>query len=424
LVFHRLTTLFMAIFSVGAVELMAYIKSHQPDFLRNLIAKIGIAPTEDIISLIKQFLRSNTKAPGLIEWLANEHLIRLLMSNLCPHSTDITCRETITVLQEVTNDILIKSQLSEDHDTADDLEINFSSSEEDKPKSPSSIIVLYKQYEEPETLDLLFTNLFSSHTCQIFTLPFVMNVISQNVFPALLQKSLHYIDNFLTSLKPLSKEVNEAGFGRLITLRFLIMLLKLDNPKITTLLVEKGSFPIVLDLFFVHRNNTVLHNLVLDYFTFGLSRNQYIFSIISSSQLINRIVNAWDELERRNESRLKDQGLYDHAFSWLKKLFRNFKNEKDFPVEVAVKLQIIRGSPFWGCFGHLFKLSNSLVAICNQTSPEFVHMTQRELWIQYTEDERWKKFVEEVLRVYNAVSSQKLDQDCSSESQDSSDNED
>jgi len=136
-------------------------------------------------------------------------------------------------------------------------------------------------------------------------------------------------------------------------------------------------------------------------------------------------VNAWDELVSRNDSRLKDQGLYDHAFSWLKKLFRNFKNEKDFPVEVAVKLQIIRGSPSWGCFGHLFKLSNNLVAICNQTSPEFVHMTQRELWIQYTEDERWKKFVEEVLRVYNAVSTQKLDQDCSSESQDSSDdNED
>jgi len=304
------------------------------------------------------------------------------------------------------------------------LEINFSSSEEDKPKSPSSIMVLYKQYEEAETLDLLFTNLFSSNTCQIYTLPFVMNVISQNVFPALLQKSLHYIDNFLTSLKPLPKEPNEAGFGRLITLRFLIMLLKLDNPKITTLLVEKNSFPIVLDLFFVHRNNTVLHNLILDYFTFGLSRNQYIFSIISYSQLIIRIVDAWDELVRLNEARLKDQGLYDHGFSWLKKLFRNFKSEKDFPVEVAVRLQIIRGSPNWGCFGHLFKLSNSLVAICNQTSPEFVHMTQRELWIQYTENERWKKFVEEVLRVYNAISSQKLDQDCSSESQDSSDNED
>jgi hypothetical protein len=415
----------MAIFSVGAVDLMAYIKTLQPDFLKNLIHKIGIAPTEDIISLIKQFLRSNTKAPGLIEWLANEHLIRLLMNNLIPQSTDITCRETIMVLQEVTNDILIKSQLSEDHDTADDLEINFSSSEEEKPKSPSSIMILYKQYEEAETLDLLFTNLFSSHICQIYTLPFVMNVISQNVFPALLQKSLHYIDNFLITLKPdKSGESHEAGFGRLITLRFLIMLLKLDNPKITSLLVEKNSFPTVLHLFFLHRNNTVLHNLILEYFTIGLSRNQYLIPIISTSQLITRIVEAWEQLVALNDARLKDQGLYDHAHSWLKKLFRNFKNDKDFPTDVAVKLQIIRGSPSWGCFGHLFKLSNALVTICNQTSSELVHSTQRELWIQYTENEKWKKFVDEVLRVYNAISSQKLDQDCSSESPESSDDND
>jgi hypothetical protein len=354
--------------------------------------------------------------------LASEQLIRLLISNLSPRSTDISCRETICVLQEVTNDILIKSQLSDDHETIEEFEINFSSSEEEKPKTPSSIMVLYKQYEEPETLELLFTNLFSSNTCHLYTLPFVMNVISQNVFPALLQKSLHYIDNFLSLLRPYPKEPSDAAFGRLITLRFFIMLLKLDNPKITTLLVEKGSFPIVLDLLFIHRNNTVLHNLILEYFTVGLSRNNFIFSIISSSNLITRIVEAWDQLEALNESRLRDQGLYDHAFSWLKKLFRNFKNDKEFPVEVAVRLQIIRGSTNWGCFGHLFKLANSLVTICSQTSSEFVHTTQRDLWIQYTENERWKKFVDDVLRVYNAISTQKLDQDCSSES--SSDNDD
>jgi hypothetical protein len=283
-------------------------------------------------------------------------------------------------------------------------------------------MALYRQYEEPETLDLLFTNLFSSHTCHLYTLPFVMTVISQNVFPALLQKSLQYLDNFLTFLKPVSNEnLSDAAFSRLITLRFLIMLLKLDNQKITTLLVEKRSFPIVLELLFIHRNNTVLHNLILEYFTVGLSRNHMI-SIISSCNLIPRIVDAWDQLELKNESRLKDQGLYDHAHSWLKKLFRNWKNERDFPVEVAVKLQIIRGSTSWGCFGHLFKLANCLVTICSQTSPDLVHTAQRDLWIQYTENERWKKFVEEVLRVYNAISTQKLDQDCSSES--SSDNDD
>lgn len=407
---------------------MAYIKTEQPDFLRNLILKIGIAPTEDIISLIKQFLRSNTKAPGLIEWLANEHLIRLLMSNLSSQSSDITCRETITVLQEVTNDILIKSQLSEDHiDTTDDLEINFSSSdEESKPKTPPSIMILYKQYEEPETLELLFTNLLSSHTCQIYTLPFVMNVISQNVFPALLQKSLQYIDNFLNTLKQdkSGHEPHEAGFGRLITLRFLIMLLKLDNQKITSVLVEKNSFPIVLDLFFIHRNNTVLHNLVLEYFSIGLSRHQYLIPIISSSQLITRIIESWEQLVASNDNRLQDQALYDHAHSWLKKLFRNFKNDKDFPTDVAVKLQIIRGSPSWGCFGHLFKLSNTLVTISNQTpSAEFAHSQQH--FNQFTNDnEKWKKFVDEVLKVYNAISSQKLDQNSSSESQESSDDND
>jgi len=421
LVFHRLTTLFMAIFSVGTVEIMTYIKAQQIDFLPNLTLKIGLAPTEDIISLIKQFLRANTKSPGLIEWLANEQLIRLLLNNLSAHSTDITCRETIYVLQEVTNDILIKSQLSDEHDTIEDLEINFSSSEEEKPKTPSSIMILYKQYEEPETLDLLFTNLFSSHTCHLYTLPFLMNVISQNVFPALLQKSLHYLDNFLTFLKPMPNEPSDAAFSRLITLRFLIMLLKLDNPKITTLLVEKGSFPIVLDLLFIHRNNTVLHNLILEYFTLGISRN-HLISIISTSNLIPRIVEAWDQLVTMNEPRLKDQGLYDHAYSWLKKLFRNWKTERDFPVEVAVKLQIIRGSTSWGCFGHLIKLANCLVTICSQTSPELVHTAERDHWIKYTENEQWKKFVEEVLRVYNAISTQKLDQDCSSES--SSDNDD
>jgi len=416
----------MAIFSVGTVELMTYIKSEQKDFLRNLILKIGIAPTEDIISLIKQFMRSNTKSPGLIEWLASEQLIRLLINNLSPNSTDITCRESICVLMEVTNDILVKSQISDEHESIEDLEINFSSSEEEKEKPktpPSSIMVLYQQYEEPETVDLLFTNLFSSSSCHLYTMPFLMTVISQNVFPALLQKCLQYMDNFLLLLKPQPKEPSSAGLSRLITLRFFNLLLRIDNPKITTLLVEKGSFTIILDLLFIHRNNTVLHNLILEYFIVGLSNShQYFISILSSSNLIMRIVDAWDQLEAANESRLKDQGLYDHAHSWLKKLFRNWKNERDFPVEVAVKLQIIRGSTHWGCFGVLFKLANNLVMIINQISPEFDHSTQKDLWVKYTENERWKKFVDEVLRVYNAISSKKLDQDCSSES--SSDNDD
>jgi len=380
-----------------------------------------VGPTEDIISLIKQFLRSNNKAPGIIEWLANEQLIRLLISNLTRFSTDITVRETITVLQDITNDILVKSQLSDDHDIAEDLEINFSSSEEEKPKTPPSIMLLYKQYEEPETLDLLFTNLFSSSICHIYTLPFIMNIISQNVFPSLLQKSLNYLDQFLSILKPTQKDTSEIGFGRLITLRYLIMLLKLDTPKITSLLVEKGTFPIILELYFIHRYNTVLHNLILEYFTIGLSRNPFIFSIISSSNLIPRMVDAWETLEVANEARLKDQALYDHAYSWLKKLFRNFKSEVNFPVDVAVRVQIIRGSSNWGCFGHLFKLSNQLVTICMETSPEFLQMNHRDLWIQFIENERWKKFVDEVLRVYNAISTQKLDQDCSSESENSSD---
>jgi len=269
-------------------------------------------------------------------------------------------------------------------------------------------MVLYNQYEETETLDLLFNSLFASNTCHLYILPFVMNVISQNVFPALLQKSLNYLDNFLSLLRPSPNDPSNVAFGRLITLRFLILLLKLDNPQITTLIVEKGSFPIILDLLFIHRNNTMLHNLILEYFTVGLSRVQFIIPVLSSSNLITRIVDAWDQLVVINESRLCDQGLYDHAFSWLKKLFRNFKNGKDFPVEEAVRLQIIRGSTSWGCFGHLFKLSNYLESIWGQTSPEFIHSTQRDIWIQYTENDRWKKFVDDVLRVYNAIITQKI----------------
>jgi len=433
LVYHRLTTLFLAIFSVDAVKLLSYIKSSQQDFLRTMIQKIGIAPTEDIISLIKQFLRSNNKAPGIIEWMANEQLIRLLLRNLSPHSTDTTVRETITVLQEVTNDILVKSQLSDDHDIGEDFEINFSSSDDEKkPKTPPAIMVLYSQYEEPETLDLLFTNLFSSSICHIYTLPFVMNIISQSVFPTLLEKSLQYIDQFLSVLKPSKHDQistnshpsanGTTGFGRLITLRFLIMLLKLDTSHITSLLVEKCSFPIILDLYFIHPYNTVMHNLILEYFSIGLTRKQYIFLIISSSNLIPRMVGAWENLVQANESRLKDQALYDHAYSWLKKLFRNFKNcEQNFPVDVAVRVQIIRGSHGWGCFGHLFKLSNQLVSIYTQTSPEFLQVSHRDMWSKFYEDEGWKKFVEEVLKVYNTISSQKLDQNSSSDSQDSSD---
>jgi hypothetical protein len=211
------------------------------------------------------------------------------------------------------------------------------------------------------------------------------------------------------------------GFGRLITLRFMIMLLKLDNQKITALLVDKGTFPIIFELYFIHRHNTVLHNLILEYFTIGLSRNAFIFSIITTSNLIPRIVDAWDNLVLSNESRLKDPALYDHAYSWLKKLFRNFKNEQNFPVDVAVRVQIIRGSSHWGCFGHLFKLANQVVTICTENSLEFLQATHQDMFLQVIENDRWKKFVEEVLRVYNAISSQKLDQECSSESPDSSD---
>jgi len=247
-----------------------------------------------------------------------------------------------------------------------------------------------------------------------------MNVIFQNAFPALLQKSLHYIDNFLNILK--STDQSPEGFARLMTLKFLVMLLKLDNPKINQLLVEKGSFSIILDLFFIHKNNTVMHNLILEYFTVGISRNQYTCAILSSSQLTYRIVEAWEKLNQENESRLKDQALSDHALSWLKKLFRNFKNEHDFPVDVAVRLQILRGSLNWGCFGHLLRLSYTIVTVCTQISPDFMqNPTQRDDWYKIVENEKWKKFVEEVLRVYTAISNQKLDQDYSSDSQDSSD---
>jgi hypothetical protein len=418
LVFRRLTTLFTTIFTIDGVDVLAYIKTNQLDFLRNLIFKIGTAPTDDIINLIKLFIRSNAKVPGVIDWLANEQLIKLLITNL-PNGIDINCRETVIILQEVTNDILTKHQLSEDHDLNDDLEINFSSSEEEKPKSPSSIAILFKQFEEAETLDLLFTSLFSSQTCQIYVLPYLMNVIFQNAFPALLQKSLHYMDNFLNILK---SDQYQEGFARLMTLKFLVMLLKLDQPKINSLLIEKGFFSIILDLFFTHKNNTVMHNLILEYFTVGISRNQYTCAILSSSQLTYRIVEAWEKLNQENESRLKDQALSDHALSWLKKLFRNFKNEHDFPVDVAVRLQILRGSLNWGCFGHLLRLSYTIVTVSTQISPDFMqNPTQRDDWYKIVENDKWKKFVEEVLRVYTAISNQKLDQDYSSDSQDSSD---
>jgi hypothetical protein len=425
LVFHRLTALFMALFSIGGGEVIEYAKAQQTDFIRNMITKIGVAPTEDIQNLIKLFLKSNAKVPGIIEWLANEHLLRNLITNLSPTCNDVTIRETVIILQEVTNDIIAKSQLSDDHDNYDEFELNFSSSEEEKqPKPPSSASILFKQYEDAETLDLLFTCLFSSQIAQIFALPFVMNVIAQGVFPSLLNKSLNYMDNFLNILKPVLPESNELGFGRLTIMKFLIMLLKLENPKITSLLVEKGSFPLVLELFFIHRNNTVLHNLVLEYFTIGLSRNQFLYAIVSNSQLTNRIVDAWEKLNLENESRLKDQALSDHALSWLKKLFRNFKNEQGFPVEVAVRLQILKGSANWGSFGHLFKLSNSFMSVCNQISPDILYnTTYRDNWLLLVENERWKKFVDEVLRVYNAISSQKLDQDFSSDSESSDDND-
>jgi len=251
-----------------------------------------------------------------------------------------------------------------------------------------------------------------------------MNVIAQGVFPSLLNKSLNYMDNFLNILKPVLPESNELGFSRLTIMKFLIMLLKLENPKITSLLVEKGSFAVVLELFFIHRNNTVLHNLVLEYFTIGLSRNQFLYAIVSDSQLTNRIVDAWEQLILENESRLKDQALSDHALSWLKKLFRNFKNEQDFPVDVAVRLQILKGSANWGSFGHLFKLANSLMSVCNQISPDILYnTTYRDNWLLLVENERWKKFVDEVLRVYNAIGSQKLNQDFSSDSESSDDND-
>jgi len=184
--------------------------------------------------------------------------------------------------------------------------------------------------------------------------------------------------------------------------------------------LKKNSFQIILDLLFIYRNNTVFHNQILEYFTTGLSRVQYALSIINSSQLINRILNDWDQLVQLNDSRIKDPLQYEHAFSWLKKLFRNFKNNNIFSVEIAVKMQIIRGSSSWGCFGHLLKLANFLVNLFAQMPPE---IAQSDAWRGVIENESWKKFVDEELKVYNAISSQKLDQDLSSESSDD-DNED
>jgi hypothetical protein len=305
-------------------------------------------------------------------------------------------------------------------------------------------MLIYKQYEEAETLDLLFTCLFSSPTAQIFGLPFIMNIVSQNVFPVLQQKCLNYLEHFLNILKPVKGENHQLlpspsihpdiGLGRTTTIKFLILLLKLDNPKITTLLIEKESFTILLEVLFIHRNNTVLHNLILEYFTIGLTRNQYTDIILSSTNLIGRITDAWNNLIIENEARLKDQALYDHALSYLKKLFRNFKHDRDLPVEVAVKLQIIRGSQNWGCFGHLFKLANLLVSIFsnninNHQIPEQNSPNSQQnpittnTWSRYLENEQWKKFVDEVLKVYNSISSQKLGQECSSDSQDSSEDD-
>jgi hypothetical protein len=227
----------------------------------------------------------------------------------------------------------------------------------------------------------------------------------------------------------------DIGLGRTTTIKFLILLLKLDNSKITTLLIEKESFTILLEVLFIHRNNTVLHNLILEYFTIGLTRIQYTDLILSTTNLLGRITDAWNNLIIENEARLKDQALYDHALSYLKKLFRNFKHDRDLPVEVAVKLQIIRGSQNWGCFGHLFKLANIVVSIFSnninnthqipeQNSPNSqLNPLPSNSWNRYMENEQWKKFVDEVLKVYNSISSQKLGQECSSDSQDSSEDD-
>jgi len=201
------------------------------------------------------------------------------------------------------------------------------------------------------------------------------------------------------------------------------MLLKLELPEATALIVEKGAFFVALDVMFTFKDNTVVQNLVLELFSVGLSRSQYVHDIIASSQLTTRIVDAWENMIVINEVRLKDEGLKEHALSWLKKLFKNFKAEPAFRVECAVTVQILKGSKTWCYFGHLFRIANLVVNATNQVASDVLYLTTfKDSWKALVENERWLKFVEDVAKVYNAIAAQKLDPDYSSDSS-SSDNE-
>jgi len=263
------------------------------------------------------------------------------------------------------------------------------------------------------------------------------------------KKSCAYLDQFLGVIKPPTvgnsasnagnvggvegsvgrgggvRDVPQLGFGRLAVMKFLIMLLKLELSEVSALLLEKGMFDVGLEVMFTFRDNSVVQNMVLELFTVGMAQIHHAHDVILSTKLTKRIVESWEVLKAENELRLQDEALKEHALSWLKKLFKNFKTEPPFRVECAVTLQILKGSKTWSYFGHLFKVANLVVNVTTQVAGAPDELFKNESLQAMIKDENWIRFVEDCLKVYNAIGTQKLDPDYSSDSDSSPDeNED
>lgn len=435
-VFHRVTSLLMAFFSINATLVVEFIRDQQPDFLKSMVGQLGKAPSEDILNIFKMLIRPNVKAQGLGDWLITDQLVKLLINNLKPanvpqHQIDLTSRETVVVLQELLNEAITKSKLSDlEVDNFDEFDINFSSSEEDKPpksppvaspasSTPAPCQILLKQFEDPESIDLLLSSMVASPTALAYGVPFLIHLLNQtaNSFSSLELKSVDCLDSFLNILKP-PEEVSivfsdkvqydkKLGFNRLSIMKYLIVLLKLDHQGITNALFRKGSFKVALDVLYFYPENTVVQNLILEYFAIGFSRPTHVCEVVTTSDLTKRIVASWEQLKIQSAERLADEAVKEHAMTGLKKLFRRLRKEREIKVEVGLTLQILRGSKIWSYFGHLFKLANM---VQNVNLENIDNNDIKEQWKTITQEESWKNFVEEVLKSYNTISNQKLDQ--------------
>jgi len=103
-------------------------------------------------------------------------------------------------------------------------------------------------------------------------------------------------------------EFASLGTHRLAVLQFLLMLVT-EEPDICTILIETGFYSTALDIFFLHPTNSIVHDIILQFFLLICARDEdEIKEVFIQTKLLDQIGNVWEDYMNNKRSNYSSGG--------------------------------------------------------------------------------------------------------------------